>query len=370
MSISRVSILFLGLSMASLGCSDPSSASASSRTGTTVATAPVGNLTGTVLFGRYEGDVEHYLTTTPEGARETEIFDAEGCAPCVVLSPDGASVSTPAFSDDTLTTAIVSVDGTDRRVLSLPGIAGAWSPDSRLLALGVWVEDAPSKTGIYTARASDGSGLKQITTSGHDEFHEPFAWSPDGTRILVFVERGSIGGVTHAGDLFVAKTDGSGMRRLNPPGVAVGRVTAAGAPASWSPDGRSIAFAAFDRGTEGDRSAVFVTDASDGRARRISTWGSMIASAAWSPAGDLIAFSELEGPAISLVTPDGELSSLSVPGWRISGPVWSSDGSHLLVRRAVGLGGILAVVDLEGEVVSTVTRRPGNLFGWTWAGSG
>ena len=365
---SRVAIWLVGAAMLAAAWSDAAapSARAGSRVSNLEPSADV--LTGTVLFGRYEGPVEHYRTTTPEGEELAELFEAEGCAPCVVLSPDGTRVTTPEFTDDRLTTAVVSVDGTHRRVLDIPGVAGAWSPDSRRLAFGVWVQDAPSKTGMYTARAADGSRLRQVTTSGHDEFHEPFAWSPDGSRIMFFVERGSIGSVTHAGDLFVVKTDGSGMRRLNPAGVTVGRVTAAGSPASWSPDGRSVAFAAFDRRDGGARSAVFVADASEGRARRISEWGSMIAGASWSPSEDLIAFSELGGPAISLITPGGDVTRLSVQGKEICCPVWAPDGSHLLVRRTSGVGGTLVVVDLEGNVVSNVTRQPGSYFGYAWEG--
>lgn len=368
MSVSRVAVWLLAASMLSGACSGPTTPSANAEPQVEKIDPSAGVLTGTVLFGRYEGPVEHYRTTTPEGEELAELFEAEGCAPCVVLSPDGTRVTTPEFTDDHLTTAVVSVDGTHRRVLDIPGVAGAWSPDSRRLALGVWVQDAPSKTGMYTARAADGSRLRQVTTSGHDEFHEPFAWSPDGSRIMFFVERGSIGSVTHAGDLFVVKTDGSGMRRLNPAGVTVGRVTAAGSPASWSPDGRSVAFAAFDRREDGARSAVFVADLWEGRARRISEWGSMIAGASWSPSEDLIAFSELGGPAISLITPGGDVTRLSVQGKEICCPVWAPDGSHLLVRRTSGVGGTLVVVDLEGNVLSNVIRQPGSYFGYAWEG--
>jgi Tol biopolymer transport system component len=360
MSVVRVVILLLGVSMLSSACSGPAATAASGNAPTAV------DLAGTVLVGRYEGAVEHYVTMTPAGTQATEVFEAEGCAPCVVLSPDGTRVSTPAFSDAGLTTATVSVDGSDRRVLPVPGIAGAWSPDSRWLAMGGAVEGTPSSAGVYTARAADGSRLTQITTSGDGEFHEPFAWSPDGRRILFFVERGPIGSVTHAGDLFVVKTDGSGMRRLNPAGVAVGRVTASGAPASWSPDGGSVAFAGFDRRTDGGRSAVFLVKASDGRARRITDWGAVIASASWSPNDDLIAFSDLGGSEVGLVTPDGDVETLSLQGQGICCPVWSPDGSHLLVRRASGAGSRLVVVDLQGNVVATVTKQPGEYFGQAW----
>jgi Tol biopolymer transport system component len=368
MSVSRVAIWLLGASMLSSACSDPATQSARAESMAARIDPSDGDLTGAILFGRYEGPVEHYVTTMPEGGKQIEVFEAEGCAPCVVLAPDGTRVTTPEFTDGRLTTAVVSVDGTHRRVLDIPGVAGTWSPDSRRLALGVWVERNPSRTGIYTARSGDGSRLRQVTASGHEEFHEPVAWSPDGRRILFFVERGSIGSVTHAGDLFVVKTDGSGMRRLNPAAVTVGRVTAAGSPASWSPDGRSVAFAAFDRRDGGARSAVFVADASEGRAHRVSEWGSMIASASWSPRDDLFAFGELGGPDISLMTPDGDLTTLSVTGKEICCPVWSPEGSHLLVRRTSGVGGTLVVVDLEGNVVSNVTRQPGDYFGYAWEG--
>lgn len=368
MSVSRVAIWLLGASILSGACSGPATPSANAELQVEKSDPSAGVLTGTVLFGRYEGPVEHYVTTMPDGRKAIEVFEAEGCAPCVVLSPDGTRVTTPEFTDGRLTTAVISIDGTHRRVLPVPGIAGAWSPDSRWLAMGGSVDGTPSSAGVYVARSTDGSRIRQITTSEVGEFHEPFAWSPDGTRILFFVERGSIGAVTHAGDLFVVKTDGSGMRRLNPAGVTVGRVTAAGSPASWSPDGRSVAFAAFDRRDGGARSAVFVADASEGRARRVSAWGSMIASASWSPSENLIAFSELGGPAISLMTPDGDVTTLSVAGKEICCPVWAPDGSHLLVRRTPGVGGTLVVVDLSGNVVSSVTRQPGDYFGYAWEG--
>jgi len=368
MTVSRVAIWLLPVALLA------SAGGAQGRTsvqveGTVEATAPAANdLAGTVLLGRYDGQVEHYVTITPQGTGAVEIFEAEGCAPCVVLSPDGTRVTIPHVIGDLLTTAVVSVDGTRRRVLGIPGVVGAWSPDARRVAYGSWVEDAPARTGIYTALSADGSRRRQVTTSGHDAFHEPLAWSPDGRRILFFVERGSLGPVTHAGDLYSVMIDGSDMQRLNPAGTMIGRVGAAGTPASWSPDGRSVAFAAFDRTDDSGRSAVFVANLSADRARRVSPWGSVIASASWSPTDDLIAFSELGGPTLSLMTPNGTSTTLSVRGQDVCCPVWSPDGAHLLVRRTAGLAGALAIVDLEGNVVSHVARQPEDYFGYAWEG--
>jgi Tol biopolymer transport system component len=366
MSVPSWATWLVGLSMLACGSGPQGQTLARAEDAIDGTARAADDLAGTVLFGRYDGPVEHYVTTSPQGTGAVEIFEAEGCAPCVVLSPDGSRVTVPDFSGDLLTTSVMWVDGTQQRVLGIAGVAGAWSPDSRRLTYGAWVDDAPSRTGIYTARSADGSDVRQVTTSGHDEFHEPLAWSPDGRRILFFVERGSLGSVTHAGDLFVVRLDGSGMRRLNPAGVMVGRVTAAGSPASWSPDGRSVAFAAFERRRDGGRSAVFVVGMSGGRGRRVSAWGSTIASVSWSPTDDLIAFSELEGPDVSLMTPEGEITAVSVRGQGLCCPVWSPDGSHLLVRRTAGAGGTLVVVDLQGNLVSHVTRQPGDYFGYAW----
>ena len=231
---------------------------------------------GTILFGRWDGDTEHYLTIAPDGGNEAEVFEADGCLPCAFLSPDGSRVMMPSVTgDERLTTATIGTDGGDRFTLELPKGSlnlgpGAWSPDGERLALAGFDEE-PSRTGIYSVDA-DGSDLTQVTRSD-GAVHEPLAWSPDGRQILFFVETGALGPVTHAGDLFVVSVDGTGLRQIDPPGVAFGRVGAAGLAAGWSPDGRQVAFGGLDVEARDGTGAVYVVDLEGGDPVQISESG-------------------------------------------------------------------------------------------------
>jgi Tol biopolymer transport system component len=331
---------------------------------------------GTIVFGQIDGVTETYQTISPDGSEQRPIFEAKRCAPCVFLSPDGSRVMTAAFKGDRVTTATINADGTDRSVLPLPNktinlAPGAWSPDGTRLALLGFDQSHPSRTGIFTARAADLSDLTRVTTSPDGLWHDPLAWSPDGTRILVHVERGSIGPVDLAGDLFVVSVDGTGFRRLTPPGVFIGRVRAAGNPVSWSPDGRQVAFGGFDTRADGGRSAMFVVDLEGGEPRRVTEWGQVIASVDWSPNGEWIAFSDLADPAVTLVRPNtGELVTLTPSKDRSCCPVWSPDGSLLLFQRGPEGERDLWTMDLEGKIVGRVTREPGDYFGYGWASAG
>lgn len=80
---------------------------------------------------------------------------------------------------------------------------------------------------IHTV-AADGSGLRRLTSTGKN--YRP-RWSPDGARIAYTHETAA-----GARDVWVMNADGSGQQRV----TRLGTVTA---PASWSPDGRQLAFA-------------------------------------------------------------------------------------------------------------------------------
>jgi len=330
---------------------------------------------GTIFYGRLDGVTERYLTIAPDGGNEQEIFEAEGCAPCAFLSPDGSRIMMPAVTDDDrLTTATTGADGSDRTVLELPDESlnlgpGAWSPDGERLALAGWDERHPSRAGIYTVRAADGSDLIQITKAADGSIHEPIAWSPDGRRILFFVEAGPVGPVTHAGDLFVVSVDGTDLQQLNPPGVLFGRVTAAGTAATWSPDGREVAFGGLDAEAGDGRGAVFIVDVESGDTTQLSESGNSFSSVGWSPAGEWIAYSGFGAPAVSLADPDGgDVVALEATEGACC-PVWSPDGTQLLVQRGTEGARDLWIVDLTGEVVSRVTEAPGDYFGYSWGGA-
>jgi len=105
--------------------------------------------------------------------------------------------------------------GTSRQLpIDVPNAhQGSLSPDGRTVIFSVsengfvgvpndWNEE------LYTADTRNGHDLKRLTTrSGND--HWPVAWSPDG-KSMVWTADDTEG----AADLYIAKADGSGIRRL------------------------------------------------------------------------------------------------------------------------------------------------------------
>jgi TolB protein len=103
----------------------------------------------------------------------------------------------------------------------------AWSPNGRRIAFTMF--GPGTDVSIYTMRASDGGGLRRITTWGSQEF-EP-AWSPDGGQ-LAFTrgyERGDVG------DLWVIDVRTGEARRITTSPTYDHQV-------SWTSNGRRLIF--------------------------------------------------------------------------------------------------------------------------------
>jgi Tol biopolymer transport system component len=163
-------------------------------------------------------------------------------------------------------------------------IPQAWSPSGGRIAFEGWDDGDPSRTGVYTARVSDGGGLTRVTSYPGVPHDIPLDYSPDG-RQLVFYRcvNPDPGPLDIGGSLWVVDVDGTHAHPIT------GDASRPAPWARWSPDGHRILFAS----------------------ERLSPTG-----------------------AIWTVEPDGtDLTKLfEDPAGRFPvGPDWSPDGRHIVV---------------------------------------
>lgn len=155
------------------------------------------------------------------------------------------------------------------------------------------------------------------------------AWSPNGSMLAFVVGKNApdsrdITGTVH---LYVSTAGGRRLRRLTPSASRVGAAT-------WSPDGNRLAV--VKSAAKGNGSSLWIVRVDGGTAQRV-THGSIDLEPSWAPNGRTIAFLRVDPKTyqggIWVVRPDGSglhriLSRLK----NVSEPVWSPDGSRLLVH--------------------------------------
>jgi Tol biopolymer transport system component len=158
----------------------------------------------------------------------------------------------------------------------LQNVTPAWSPDGETLAY-----HAKSVGGVWLIPALGGVP-RQLTTFGSRP-----SFSPDG-RLLVF-ESGSVIdfaanslGALPPSVLWVAPLDGSPPRPL----TQVGRPSGGHGAASWSPDGRRVAFASYDR----TASEIWTVDAEGRDPVKVSEGNGQCYDPVWGPDGESVLF--------------------------------------------------------------------------------
>ncbi|WP_184719133.1 amidohydrolase family protein [Caulobacter sp.] len=232
---------------------------------------------------------------TPPGAKadqplaaDTRMVTAtEGTNICATVSPDGKTV---AFDVYAMLWLVPIEGGVARRLTEeIYEIAQPdWSPDGRTIAFQSYRD---GNFHIWTIGA-DGQGLKQLT-KGPFDCREP-RWSPDGKTIAFSSDRGGRYGVhllDVAGGAITAFSSGPGDE-FEP---------------SWAPDGKSIAFtvdkARIDvQGLDGARRTLAQVKASADRFSAAS-----LASPAFTPDGQDVIFTAIEGGKAELRNAAGVL---------------------------------------------------------------
>jgi Tol biopolymer transport system component len=224
------------------------------------------------------------------------------------------------------TTLLIARPGEDREPVMIfadgrHALDPAVSPDGQWIAFTSLGE--MNNADIWVARR-DGSGLRRLTT--HAAVDEQPAWSPDGTRLAFRSERDGLG------DIWVMNADGTGLVNLTRNTQRFG-IMSSFRP-SWSPDGTRLVFAEGPEAASPFRSWI-ASVRPDGTDLRVLTnvAGYSDAAPAWSPDGRVIAIERraLAGGATQLqfIGADGSEVLLPYELGPGTAPSWSRDGRFL-----------------------------------------
>ncbi|MFN2588240.1 MAG: hypothetical protein ABR613_08995 [Actinomycetota bacterium] len=221
--------------------------------------------------------------------------------------------------DDVFT---VDPDGTDvANLTNTPRLDAenvAASPDGKLVAFNVDSPTVLDDAGLYVMDMG-GSFIRDVLAARHDDFVAVGAptWSPDGKRIAF--EAFDKPGFRH--ELFVVDADGTDLRRLTNCDCVSSSYPV------WSPVGPQIAFVPCCS------QVVTTIDADTGATAEVFAPQSGYASnLTWSPDGTQIAYDDLI-EVYRVAIPGGMPVPLtsSGPGY-YSNPSWSPDGTQILVE--------------------------------------
>jgi TolB protein len=162
-----------------------------------------------IFVANADGSGARRLTTAP---RTVEAHDTES-----QWSPDGTRIAfTRVRKIGRAAIFVIGADGRGLRRLTpwkLDAASPDWSPDSKTILFNSHFDAGPGQSANLFSMRPDGSGRRPLTRHHGGRVHSfrP-SWAPDGTRIVFarFRARGEQGRT----DLYTAKPDGSGLRRI------------------------------------------------------------------------------------------------------------------------------------------------------------
>jgi Tol biopolymer transport system component len=284
-----------------------------------------------------------------------------------------------------LGTVIANADGTGQQNLPIPQgwsgpVSPVWSPDGSKLLLTVL------EGGMPPLRAAvidpDGSGFRVLAPGKSDTPLACSAWSPNGSRVLCSVDRYGLEGIVSIG---VDGTGLTRLTR-SPFHDTVGSSGECGggdSEADYSPDGTQFVFMRKRCGTgpepfRDEASALYVANTDGTGLRQITKYGEADShpggSVRWSPDGTEILFTS-QDHHLRLIHPDGSaMTGITLPPGNAKGPAWSPDGRWIVFSLARPESAGVAQVGVahiyrarpDGTHLTEVSNTPNSDFLASW----
>lgn len=335
-------------------------------TGTT-SSVTVEDLTVTTTYhlsctgpGGEAGDTVHIVVTSPPGTEIVFQLSGTGGSDIYVVNADGSGLTR--LTDD-----------------QAGDLAPVWSADGRQIYFLSANRDGASTSGLYAMNA-DGSNVRLVA----EGIGQPYAVSPDGTRIAI----GAVGpgtGSNHSNvDLFIVHADGSERTRIiDLPCESLDSRCENIEAVAWSPDGQRIAYSAGWQGHGFVHYNYIGVVNTDGTGQQSLTGsGTRSTHPAWPADGQRIVFSS--GPTnpsyipqpfnLEIINADGTGHMVLLSdGTANTSPSWSPDGQSIVFARAGAASdwvqpgeSMLFVVNLDGTELRRIPGVPGGAFAPDW----
>jgi dipeptidyl aminopeptidase/acylaminoacyl peptidase len=256
----------------------------------------------------------------------------------------------------------------------------AISPDGSQVA---WVQDSVNPAGetggtsiyVQDLKSPDTKPRRISAAESKTLSEDGIAWAPDSRQIAFFSNAEDYA----QSQLYVADAARGSTRRLT-------SVSGALADASWSPDGRSIAFLFTENASRANplnamapeigviaekvyEQRLAVVDIASGKVRQLSPPDMYVYEFAWSPDSKGFAVIAAHGAGdanwyvaqlYTLSAEGGQLKPIYKPQWQIAAPRWSPDGKSIafiqgLMSDEGVIGGDIFIVSATGGSARDVT---------------